>query len=243
VAQHCGLIGPNAVAVLGSTAFWISPDKQIHSYTLGGAVRPVPCSILADFAENLEFSQADKIVATTIADHNEVWWFYPDSRDGVENSRYIALAVDGVDAGDWTRGVLARTAFCDAGPSQYPIGATYGGNYYWHERGNSADGGALNAWIETADMYLDPEYVMDAVKCWPDITGDQEGAVRMTIYGRFYPQGDVTAFGPYTITAGQDQVDIRVKARLARVRFEVNSAPGYFRLGKPMFDVRPAGKR
>ena len=57
VGDKCGLIGPNAAAVLGSTAFWISPDRQFHSYSAGGAVAPVACPILADFARNLAASQ------------------------------------------------------------------------------------------------------------------------------------------------------------------------------------------
>jgi len=89
VGDKCGLIGPNAAAVLGSTAYWITPDKQFRAYSLGGVVQSMPCSIHADFEENLALGQGDKITATTIAEFSEVRWDYPDTRDGFEVSRYI----------------------------------------------------------------------------------------------------------------------------------------------------------
>ena len=39
----------------------------------------------------------------------------------------------------------------DAGPSLYPLGATYDGAVYHHEKGRSADGGRFAWFIATAD--------------------------------------------------------------------------------------------
>lgn len=243
IGQHCGLIGPNAWAVFGSTAYWISPDNQFHAYTLGGSVQTVACPILSDFADNLEESQRDKIVGTSIAAHGEVWWFYPDSRDGVENSRYISLVVDGPDAGNWSKGMLARTAFCDAGPSESPVGVTYGGSVFWQERGHYADGGVLSWFVTSSDMYLDPARISMVTKMLPDIKDDQQGAVYLTVYGRMFPQGDVTTYGPYTISASLDQLDLRITARLVRMKFSGSSAPSYARLGTPLVTATVLGRR
>ena len=104
--------------------------------------RAIACPIRRDFAQELAASQGDKIVASSNAEFGEVRFDYPDRRDGYENSRYLAVAVSGPDAGSWHRGVMARTAFVDAGPSAYPIGAAYDGAVFLQEKGRSADGGA-----------------------------------------------------------------------------------------------------
>ena len=143
VGRNCGLLGPNAVVVVGQAAFWVSPDRQFYRYALGGQPEPIACPIRRDFAEELAASQGDKVVASSNAEFSEVRFDYPDRRDGFENSRYLALALSGQDAGAWHRGQMARTAFVDAGPSAYPIGVTYDGSVFLHEKGRSADGGQL----------------------------------------------------------------------------------------------------
>lgn len=242
VGDHCGLIGPNAVAVMGSTAYWISPDRQFHAYSLGGAVQTVACPIREDFADNLAAAQSDKITATTIAEFSEVRFDYPDGREGYENSRYISVCVAGPDAGSWHKGIMARTAMTDAGPAPYPVGVTYDGMFYWHEKGASADGGALSWFIESADVYMDENRVIKARQAFPDMA-DQTGPVEMTLTTRFYTQGDATVRGPYTITPGQDKVDIMASGRLIRVKFAGNSAPSYVRPGRVLFEATQTSGR
>jgi hypothetical protein len=242
VGDKCGLIGPGAAVVVGQTAFWISPDRQFHSYTLGGAVQNVACPIREAFADNLAASQGDKIVASSIAEFGEIRFDYPDSREGYENSRYVALCVDGPDAGSWYRGIMARTAMVDAGPSANPVGATYAGNIYWHERGTSADGAALESYIETAEIFLDENNAVLARQLWPDLA-DQVGPVLVTIYSRMYPQGDVTTYGPITLAPGDDRADFKAQGRLFRVRFAGNSSPSRYRLGRMVVDVKVRGRK
>jgi hypothetical protein len=242
VGDKCGLIGPNAAAVLGSTAYWVSPDRQFHSYSLGGVVMPIACPVREEFGDNLASSQGDKVVASSIAEYGEIRWDYPDSRDGYENSRYVALAVEGNDAGNWYKGEMARTAMVDAGPSSYPIGVTYGGMTYFHEKGNSADGGILTSFIETADIYLDENLVFLTRSVWPDIA-DQVGPVALTMTTRFYAQGDATASATYSVAPGQDTVDFKTKGRLFRFKFAGASAPSYFRIGRILVDGKPGGRK
>lgn len=242
VGDKCGLIGPKAAVVLDGTAYWISPDRQFHSYTPGGVVQSIPCPIRADFADNLAAGQGDKIAASSTAEFSEVRWDYPDNRDGYENSRYIAVAVSGTDAGSWYKGRMARTAMVDAGPSAYPIGVTFGGNLYWHEKGNSADGSAFDWFIESADVYLDLNTVFLTREVWPDIA-EQQGPVSLTVTTRFYPQGPETTVGPFMVAAGDDKVDFKAKARLFRIRFSGSSAPSKARLGLTVFDGKPCGRK
>ncbi len=241
VGRNCGLLGPNAVVVVGQTAFWVSPDRQFYSYGLGGQAEPIPCPIRRDFAEELAASQGDKVVASSNAEFSEVRFDYPDRRDGYENSRYLAVAVSGPDAGAWHRGIMARTAFVDAGPSAYPVGATYDGAVFLHEKGRSADGGSFAWFVETADSYLDPESTLLIRGLWPDFK-DQAGPVSVTLQARFHPQDIEQPPIVAAMAPGDAKADLLASGRLFRVRFSGESAPTGCRIGKPTFDATPAGR-
>lgn len=241
VGKGCGLIGPGAAVVVGQTAYWISPDRQFWSYTLGGESQPLPCPIREDFADNLSASQGDKIVASSVAEFGEVWWDYPDSRDGYENSRYVAVPVNGPDAGAWFRGQMARTARVDAGPSPYPLAVTYEGAMYWHERGASADGAALTWFIESADQYLSEEKALLARSFWPD-REYQIGAATLTLTTRERPNGPERTRS-YAVASTSEKVDLRSSGRLFRYKFAGSSSPAAYRMGRPVFDMVPTGMR
>lgn len=243
VGTSCGLAGPNAAVVVGQTAFWTSPDKQFYTYQLGGAPQALPCTVRRDYEDYLAAAQADKIVASSIGSTNEVWWDYPDSRDGegLENSRYLAFTYGGTDAGAWLKGQMARTARVDAGPTSYPIGVTAEGNIYWQERGHTADGSALSWFLESADNFLDEERQMMVRGLWPDVHS-QEGPVTLTLTIRDRPLGTERT-STYTIAPGDEKTDIRATGRLVKIKLSGSSSPALFHLGTPVFDVTPAGKR
>lgn len=244
VPGNCGLLGPGAAIIVGSTAFWTSPDRQFYSYTLGGTVQPVACPIREDYATNLAASQGDKVVASSIAEFGEIRFDYPDARDGFENSRYIAVPVEGPDAGSWYRGIQARTSMVDAGPSAYPVGTTYAGNIYYHEKGNSADGAALSGLLRTAEMFLSDDVGYLLRKLFPDVA-DQVGPLMLTVYTRDFAQGDQTTYGPYTLTPGQDEVDFEPKpsGKLFSFLLEWSSSPANMRWGRTLLEVKPRGRR
>jgi hypothetical protein len=241
IGDHCGLIGPNAAVIVGQQAFWISPDGQFYAYALGAAPAMMACPIREDFSDNLAFAQSDKVVASSIGAFGEVRWDYPDARDGVECSRYVAVAVAGPDAGSWYRGQMARTAMVDAGPSSFPLGVTYDGHVYWHERGQSGDGAPLSWFIESADQYLSEDNSLLVRSFWPDAL-EHVGPVTLTLTSRFKPRGDETVKA-YTFASTSDKVDVRMTGRLFRVRLSGSASPSAFRLGAPVFDYVPGGTR
>jgi hypothetical protein len=241
VGRNCGLIGPNAAVVVGQTAYWASPDRQFYSYTVGGEPQPVSCPIRQAFADNLAASQGDKVVASSNAEFGEVRFDYPDSRDGYENSRYLAVSVAGPDLGAWHRGLMGRTAFVDAGPSAFPVGVSFDGQVYFHEKGHSADGAAFAWFIETADSYLDPEKGLLVRGVWPDFKG-QVGPVSVTLTARGQPQGPEQAFAAPAMAPGEAKADLLASGRLFRVKFSGASAPTACRIGDPVFDVAPTGE-
>ena len=247
VGEECGIIGPNAFTVVGQRAFWVGPNLQFYAYTLGGQPQIVPCPIRSAFADNMALAQTDKITVGSTAFFDEIRIDYPDARDGVENSRYLAAHIPTLlESPDnaWYRGVMARTAYTDAPPSpnSFPMAVDTGGALYWHEKGRTANGGVLSWFIETADNYLDPNLTMQVRAIWPDFKS-QEGAINVEVVTRFTPQGPETTTSGQTLIVGMEKSDVRASGRLAKLRFSGSASPTFARLGNPTLDVTPAGKR
>lgn len=238
VAENCGLIGPNAVTVVNQTAYWLSTDYQFRAWQIGTPPQIIQCPIRNDFFDNVDQAQREKIVAGSISTYGEVWWHYPDSRDGTENSRYLMLSTL---TGLWSRGQLGRTAAIDAGVVGYPLMVTSGGVVYYHELGDTADGGALNWFLESSDQYIgSADRTLFITGMWPDFEF-QSGPVSLTLKLRQYPQSTVRTRGPYTLNVGMSQKHFRATGRVAAIRFA--GTQGNVRFGKPTFEVTQTGER
>lgn len=238
VGANCGAIGPAAPIIKSQNAAWIAPDRQLWTYSLGAAPSIMDCPIRTMFSDNIAQGQDDKIVGSTVSPYGELSWFYPDSRDGMENSRCIT-----VGGGGWYPDLIARSAFMDTGPAPNPVGVSPQGFAYWHEKGQSADGGVLQAFIESADFYMsnaDGGIMVNGI--WPDFK-NQVGVVNLRIFGRQFPQSAERTYGPWALTPGLAQKSFRLTARIARVRLDFASAPCYARGGNPQFDTQPIGGR
>jgi hypothetical protein len=251
MGEHCGLLGPNAAAIGGQTALWLSSDLQFHKCAVGGEPSIVPSPMQTTLAANLTAAQQDKVIASTVSKFGEVWFFYPDARDGSENSRYVSAGAvsnstvaanySSLIADAWARGTLARTAFIDAGPYQYPLGVDPTGNVYIHERGNSADGGAISWYLESAGQYLgEGDQFVQIKGVWPDFQG-QIGPIALTVYTRKYPQDTDRVRGPYSLAVSQSKKDFLASGRVVRVRIAGNSGPTFMRLGKLEFETDQTG--
>jgi hypothetical protein len=235
-----GALGANSVAVDQQTAYYVSPDLQVRACALGGAPTVITLPFRSDLEAYLAPSQQDKVVLSTLQGFEELWIYYPDSRDGMENSRAFSL---NLKYGAPARHVLARTSFIDAGVGAYPVGVTLDGRIYYHERGNSADGGALSGFLEAGAQYIAPNQSMVMITSfWPDFQA-LTAPVTLTLIGREYPEDEPFLDGPYTIAPGQSKVDVHFQARLIGFRYDFNSGPARIRLGTPVVEGRPTGSR
>lgn len=241
IGQNCGLIGPNAVTVLEQTAYWLGTDKQFRTWSLGGVPQVLTCPIHRDFKDNLVTAQKEKVVAVPIAQYGEVWWFYPDTRDGTENSRYVAFSVaESIQSPVWFRGQLARTGAVDAATSSYPVMTTQAGVVYYHENGEDADGSGLAWHIQSADTYIDEGNRAVMLRgIVPDFE-EQDGDVSLTVFVRSYPMAAATTKGPYTIGTSATKKDFRASGRLVAMKL---SGTADMRLGRPVFDAVLVGER
>lgn len=246
IASDCGLIGPNADAVLNQTAYWIGSDKQPRIMPLGGTPETLPFPISRDFIDNLVTVQADKIIAATIAKYGEVCWYYPDARDGSQNSRYVVFGSEESKRAQrpvWSKGILDRTAGVDAGATTFPIRVTYSGSVYYHEDGVSAAGDAIAWHIKTGHYYLDKGGQAMMLTCFEPDFEEQDDSVTLTITTRQYPKSDEVTHGPYTITTTATKKDFRASGKLISVKYSGSSATPSMRLGKPTFEGVPTGRR
>lgn len=240
LGHGCGLIGANAHAVKGQTAYWLSPDLQLRTCGFGGEPEIITLPFRGDLESHLAVSQQDKVVFSTIGAFEELWIFYPDSRDGMENSRALSL---NLKHGAPARHVLARTSFVDAGLASYPIGVTPDGQIYWHERGASADGGAMTGFLEAGPQYLDQSGSMVLLTSfWPDFQ-IQAAPVTLTLIGREYPQDESYEDDPQVVTPGASKIDVHFQARLVGYRLNFSSAPAELRLGTCIAEGRTTGQR
>lgn len=242
IADNCGLIGPNAVEVTDNTAFWLAPDLQFRAWSVGGKPEIMPCTIGKEFRDNLEEGQIDKVCASALSQFGEVWWHYPDSRDGTENSRYIGLGL--LEGSGWFKGVMARTATINTGVLTAPVKATYGGTVYYHEWGSTADGDALDWSLRSGALYIDEGHQAVMVRGFVPDFEDQAGDISLTFHARAYAQESDTDYGPYTLTATTLKTDLRFNARVLSVSMSGGDADGTFmRLGKPVLDIVATGQR
>lgn len=235
----CGLAGALAKTEHNGVAYWMSKDN-FFMFT-GSAPQEIPCSVRRDVVSNIYPLQQEKIACGINPSFSEVWWFYPDQRDalGAECSRY---ALFNWQEGAWSTGKLARTTWIKPGIFDYPI--LFGdGRVYFHEKGQSALGAAMSAYLESAYFDIEDGDALSMVRRIVPDFDDQSGAISFTIYTRMFPNGTETTHGPYTATSNTLKLDMRVTARQMKLKLSSNDTPLFWRLGALRIDAMPTGSR
>jgi hypothetical protein len=232
VGEACGLIGPQAAAVIGSRAIWMGTKGF---FQFDGYVTPVDCEV-ADYVFNdMNVTQRAKIQAGTRAEYHEVWWFYP-SAGSTENDRYV---VYNYKEGHWTVGKLARGAMVDRGVPPSPIMVDTSGQMWEHEVGFSRTG-ASGPYIESGPLELDEgDRLVRVQKIIPD--SNAKGSLDLVVKGVDLPNGTERTHGTFLFTAGQ-ATDTRFTERSIRLQFREETL-GDWRLGIVRLAGRPQGRR
>lgn len=235
VGRGCGLIGPNAAAQTAGIWYWMAPGGAFYAY--GGAQPQMQtCTLARDVRDHLTWVQQDKIFATSVIGKNyaEVWWFYPDLRDGNECSRYVIY--DTVRA-TWSCGVFDRTAFADASVFEYPLGVDPSGAIWFHEKGFTADGGP-RSWFLTSAFTAggDGQLIVNGVR--PD-TDDLQGGYALTFTSKTRSVKGIAArsYPALEITSASGERSIRVKGEQVGFTVAGRAAPTYWRLGSLEMDL------
>jgi hypothetical protein len=236
----CGLAGPLAKAEHNGTVFWKSKDNFFLFQ--GGGPQIIPCPVRRDALENLAQGQEDKVAAGINPGFSEVWWFYPDARDGNECSRYVAFKWD-ESPGYWTVGTFARSTWIKPGVFDYPIALGTDGLAYYHEKGTTAAGAALTTMLEGSYSDLDDgENLTTLLGIIPDFEG-QTGAVNFQIRLKSFPAAAERIQGNYTAAPNTEKIDLRTQARLMKVVLTSSSSPSFWRLGSLRARIERSGAR
>lgn len=229
VGNHCGLIGPNAAAVIDTQAFWMG--KRSFFY-YDGYVKPVPCELSDYVFDDINELQFAKVWAMPVAEFGEIWWFYP-SGTSTEIDRYVSYSYR---EHHWSRGSLVRLCGYPSGAMTYPIMADSGSLLWEHEVGTARD--SLVPYVEGGPLELgDGDNVVRILRLIPD--EKTLGDVTATLYAQMYPMATTTTSGPHTLT---QPTDLRLTARQVRVRF-TESRQTAWRVGTPRLGVLPGGRR
>ncbi len=241
IGTGCGLIGPNAVVQVSGVFFWLTPGGEFFMYD-GGAPRPLQSTVRRYVFDNLSWVQQDKVYAFANAAWGEIWWLYPDKREGNECSRYVSYNYLG---NTWAIGTFDRTAFVDAGVFQFPLAADSTGRVWFHEKDFGEDGGP-RAWsLASAFFDLgDGDSHMNILGAYPDAE-DLQGGYQLTINTKYKNQrGEFQrTFGPFGVTGNTGKVSMRAVGQHAQVQWNGYDAPAFFRMGAFRLDMKPSGRR
>ena len=101
------------------------------------------------------------------------------------------------DSPVWTVGTFDRTTWIKPGVFDYPIAVSSDGAIYYHEKGKTAGGSALESYPEGSYSDLeDGENLATLLGVIPDFEG-QEGAVNFDIYLKQFPNSTEVHKGTY----------------------------------------------
>ena len=232
----CGLLAPNAAAVIAGTAYWMGRDGF---WTYAGQVRPLPCTVWDNVFRNRNVQQDAKIAAGVNTGFTEVIWLYP-SAGATENDSYVSFDLT---TGTWSQGAMARTAWADAGVFPQPMGASPDGILYAHELGADADGQPMGAFVQSGFFDLgDGEAFSFVDQVVPDFA-DQAGPVEITLSAQATPNGAVSRKGPFPVLPGTPYLSPRLRGRQVALRIGSRAAGVFWRLGALRLRITGDGRR
>ena len=257
------LVGPNAMGIVGGTAYWMGTDKF---YIYNGTVQTLPCPLIRVLLDNINHDQVFQIFAGTNELFTEVTWFYCSTGSTVVDSYVTFNYGENV----WYIGTLGRTAWVDSGIRTFPMAADRTTNtLVYHEVGNdnasTSTPTAISAYIESSDIDLgDGHQFMFISRVIPDVSFQgsdvSSPAGTLTIKTRNTPGNTwITSTNEpsaSTITQTADngilvspieeftpQVWCRLRGRQAALRFESSMLGVKWQLGAMRLDIRPDGRR
>lgn len=234
----CGLAGTNAAAEINGQVFWLSNSGNF--YTFQGAIPQViiSCRVRRDCVSNIAANQSEKVYCWINTDFNEAWWHYPDQRDGNECSRVVVY--------NWLEDhfvthMFDRTAGVSGGIFPSPILVSSSGEIFYHERGNSANGGALAAYLTTSYFDIeDGNNLLAVLALVPDFHA-QQGNVFFEVMTKPFPNGTELSFGPYTSQPTKQRIPFRIMARQAKLKIYSSQAPSFWVLSALRAEIQKTG--
>lgn len=247
------IVGPNAIVSANDVVFWMG---QNGFFQYDGRVIGMPCSVKDYVFNNINWDQAEKVVAGSNMSFNEVWWFYPSSNSN-EVNRYVAY---NYNERVWFVGELVRTYWIDRNIEDYPRAASTDGYVYFHDIGQ--DDGSTNppspipAYIESSPIEIQQgEQFGFAWRMIPDLDFRNSSAANPTVdfvlkaqdfSGSNFSQSannNTTRTATIPVEQFTEQTYFRLRGRMMSLRVESSGLGVAWRLGVPRVDIRSDGRR
>jgi hypothetical protein len=245
LATDAGSSGLNAMISIDGNVFWMG-KRNFFSYD--GIVKELPCPVQYYVFDRLQTNYIDKVVVGHNKKFKEITWFYVSDNNTAgtinpENDSYVTY---NYADNAWSIGSMGRTVWSDSfGFRSTPFAFDSNGYLYNHETGTSANGSAMNAYIESAPREITAEgenlYIVDKVV--PDVTMSSDSSLSLYINTRKYPNATETTKGPFTITSTTGKVSVRAKGRQMSVKLESTGTQDDWSLGDFRVNARSDGLR
>lgn len=244
LGNGCGIISEYAHAAINGVVAWMG-ERNFYALA-GGSVQVLPCSVWDAVFQNLNRTYVANIRAGSNSQFDEFWWFYPSSSSSSgENDSYVKF---NARLNVWDIGSLARSAWIDQSVLGAPIAA---GNrqIVQHETGYNDNTGPINASFTSGYFTLAEggrKVYVDLV--WPDFKfdtydGNEDAQIQITFFVRDYPKDVPQVFGPYTVTAATEYLNVRMRGRLMAINIQSADLGSFWRLGALRYRYAEAGIR
>lgn len=235
VGFACGPASRRAMTMVDGKAIWMG-RRGFFGYD--GFTKQIPCEVAEYVFNRINYDQISKVVAWANPEFGEVTWFYPGSQSAnAECDSYVTYDyINGI----WYLGSLNRTDGIERGFFAGPYCGNSEGEIYKHETGTTyADVGGPTStpYADSGPLrWQDGRRLFHAMRYIPD--GKTTTGVTVTLYGKMYPTGSETTYGPYTAA---NPTDLRVHAKEIRVKLTQSTAG--WRFGAPSLEIVPGGYR
>lgn len=253
LADNISIISPRACVSANNVTYWMGHDKF---YAYSGRVETLPCTLRTFLFQDVDYSQADKIVSGTNEGFNEVWWFYPSANSNSNNRYIIYNYLEKI----WYYGNIERTAWLDSPSREFPQAIQYDstteiGYLLNHENGINDDTLPMEAYIQSSDFDLDDgEKFILTRRMIPDVNFTASTSATPTVNFAIRPRnfpGSSFETDPFdsqsvvesSIGVYTDQVFIRARARQMAIKVSSTALGVQWQLGSPRLDGRADGKR
>jgi hypothetical protein len=244
LATDAGAAGLNTMIGIDGNVFWLG-KRNFFQYD--GIVKELPCSVQYYVFDRMQTRYIDKVVVGHNKKFKEITWFYVSTDNTAatnpENDSYVTY---NYAENAWSVGTMDRTVWNDSfGARDVPFAFDPDGYLYDHETGTSANGAAMNSYIEGSPREISANgqdlYMVDKVV--PDASMTSSTNLYVYMNTRKYPNATETVKGPFTITSSTQKVSTRAKGRQIALKFQSTGTEDEWTLGDFRVNSREDGLR
>ena len=264
VAAEMSILGANTPIEYDGRYYWIGLDRFM---VFDGVATELPNTTNLDwFFENLNFAWRNKVFATKVPRHGEIWWFFPKGSATECNWAIIYNVRDRI----WYDTPIERSAAHYSSTMRFPIWmdsspSILGGSQYrlWqHEFGWDSVyddvSAAIDSWFDTSEFGFSSGGIeqnpLSGINRWtcinriePDFKFQNSSIdatnMEVTVVGREFANSPEVFSTTYSFNSQTKKIDMRVQNRLIRLRFRSNVSNGNYHMGRVMLHLRPGDVR